>query len=91
MKTTPIDNSSRNQHAFQIKGDASFLGSSGKVHKPGAFESEMSSALGALSQLDNSDQLRADAIKNGKAIVENWKDPSDNQIDAILGKMNGLI
>ncbi len=85
--TTPIDNTSNNRQAFQIKGNGSLLSKSQSEKSASVFEEEMSSALGALSKLENSEQLREDAIKNGKAIIANWQPPSNKQIDAILGKM----
>ena len=85
--TTPIDNSDNTRRAFQIKGNASFLSKKGESQNSNIFEQEMSSALGALSKLENSEQLREAAIQNGKAIIANWQPPSEDQIDAIMGKI----
>lgn len=52
-----------------------------------AFSNEITSALHQLSQLDNSSKLREDAISNGKAIIENWQPPTDEQIAQIFDKM----
>ena len=89
--TTPIDNSGSNNRAFEIRGNASFLSQKGAKAKPTNFEEEMSSALNALSKLDNSDQLRESAVKNGRAIIANWQPPTDQQIDTILEKMNSMF
>lgn len=89
--TTPIDNSNSLNKAFQIRGNASFLSKSGAAPKSGGFGQEMSNALDELSKLENSDQLRESAIKNGRAIIANWQPPTDQQIDVILGKMNSMF
>jgi len=90
---TPLDNQ-KGENYFQIKGNSSFLtnkfgdkGQSAEV----SFGEELSSALSSLSQLDNSDKLREDAIKNGKAIIENWQPPSDTQIDEIMQKLSDKL
>lgn len=88
--TTPIDNSNK-KHAFQIKGNGSLLSKNGVRKDSNIFEKEMSSALESLSKLENSEQLREDAIKNGKAIIANWKTPSDQQIDTIISKMGKIL
>ena len=51
------------------------------------FNRELSGALGKLSELDNTEKLREDAIANGKAIIKNWTPPTDSQIDTILFRM----
>lgn len=53
-----------------------------------AFMSEFSTALNQLSSMDNTDKLRADAISNGKAIIKNWRPPTDEQIDKIFINMS---
>ena len=47
----------------------------------------LSQSLSELSVLDNSEKLRDDAIRNGKAIIKNWQPLSDEQIDKILFSM----
>lgn len=47
----------------------------------------IASALNQLSGLDNSEKLREDAIRNGKAIIDNWNPPTDDQLDKIFFKM----
>ena len=53
----------------------------------GAFKMAISSALEQLSSMDNTEKLRADAILNGKAIIKNWRPPTDDQIDKIFMNM----
>lgn len=48
---------------------------------------KLSQSLSELSALDNSEKLREDAIRNGKAIIKNWQPLSDEQIDRILFNM----
>lgn len=48
---------------------------------------ELCNALSNLSNMDNSEKLREDAITNGKAIIKNWKPPTTEQIDQIFTKM----
>jgi len=88
---TPIDRSNSDRIAFQIKGDSSFLSNKPGQSDANAFGDELSSALNSLSQLDNSEQLREQAVKNGKAIVADWQSPTDDQIDKILFSMKGLF
>jgi len=51
------------------------------------FADEIKKAIGELAELDNSGKLRDDAIRNGKAIIKNWKPPTQEQIDKIIFKM----
>lgn len=51
------------------------------------FSSEFSDALNNLSNLENTDKLREDAISNAKAILKNWAPPTDAQIDKIIFNM----
>lgn len=44
----------------------------------------VASALSELSELDNSEKLRDDAIMNGKAIIANWREPTDDEINKIF-------
>lgn len=48
---------------------------------------EILSAIHKLSELDNSSQLRLDAISNGKAIIANWHPPTGEEIDVIIANM----
>ena len=52
-----------------------------------AIVNELSAALNNLSELENSEKLREDAIRNGKAIIKNWQPPTNEQIDKILFNM----
>lgn len=83
--STSINNINRN--AFIALNDKT-----GKEKLPAeldgnTFSNEITSALNQLSQLDNSSKLREDAIRNGKAIIENWQPPTDEQIAKIFSKM----
>jgi hypothetical protein len=89
--TTPIDNSKQLDKTFAIKGNSTFLSKPGNNKSSSDFANEVSLALDKLSKLDNSEKLRQDAIKNGKAIVENWKSPTDTQIDMIMKKMTSNL
>ncbi len=84
---TPIDNNNHDKIAFQIRGNASFMSNKAGWKSTMPFDKEMSSALKSLSEMDNSELLRENAIKNGKAIIDNWQMPQDSQIDEILRKM----
>lgn len=88
---TPINN---NSQYFQIRGDSSFLSKNDNAlsrNKGASFGDELNSALSKLSQMENTDKLREDAILNGKAIIANWETPSDDQVDAILQKMKDFF
>lgn len=52
------------------------------------FADEIKTAINQLNELENSDKLREDAIKNGKAIIKNWQPPTDEQIQKIFLKMS---
>jgi len=63
---------------------------SGQIKFSSAFEednSELHDAISKLSELDNSSQLRLDAISNGKAVIANWKPPTGEEIDVIIANM----
>lgn len=51
------------------------------------FAEEISSALHQLSELDNSPKLREDAIQNGRAIIEHWQPPTNEQIRKIFANI----
>ena len=63
------------------------LGRSAQGLDPSSFANEISGALKNLSGLDNSEKLRDDAIQNAKAIIKDWKPPTDAQITTILNNM----
>ncbi len=44
-------------------------------------------AISKLSELEDCNRLREDAVLNGKAIIENWQPPSDQEIDKIILNM----
>jgi len=72
---------------FAGPGDLKSLGANAKALDRAAFAQEISGALDKLSGLDNSEKLREDAIQNAKAIIKNWKPPTDSQITTILNNM----
>ena len=47
----------------------------------------MRAAINKLSELENSGQLREDAISNGRAIIKNWHPPTSQEIDKIVADM----
>lgn len=55
------------------------------------FAKEFEGALSNLSELDSSGKLREDSIQNAKAIIKNWKPPTDQQIERILFKMRNEL
>ncbi len=44
-------------------------------------------AISKLSELEDCNRLREDAVLNGKAIINNWQPPSDQEIDKIILNM----
>ncbi len=74
--------------ANAIGSGAPSLGGAGEC-APG-FAKEFEGALSNLSELDSSGKLR-DAIQNAKAIIKDWKPPTDQQIDRILFKMRNEL
>jgi hypothetical protein len=85
MKKQPQKNSLR----VEVEGEtALFSGLAGiRPEDPSALLNEVSAALNHLSELDNSEKLRNDAIQNGKAIIKNWQPPTSEQIEKILFNM----
>ena len=55
------------------------------------FADTLKSAMRQLSELDERDKLREDAISNGKAIIKNWQPPTNEQIDKIFMKMKNEL
>ena len=45
-------------------------------------------ALGRLSSMAGGEKMRKDAILNAKAIIKNWKPPTDAQIKTIIISMS---
>jgi predicted ArsR family transcriptional regulator len=58
---------------------------------PSEFTDTLKSAMRQLSELDDRDKLREDAISNGKAIIKNWQPPTNEQIDKIFMKMKNEL
>lgn len=44
-------------------------------------------AISKLSELEDCNRLREDAVLNGKAIINNWQPPSEQEIDKIILNM----
>lgn len=86
MKKQPQKNS------IHLKVDGETTLFSGLANRIGpedrsALLNEVSAALNQLSELENSEKLRNDAIQNGKAIIKNWQPPTTEQIEKILFNM----
>ena len=74
--------------SLQAGGDSIFSARKLAPSQMESFSKELSGALGKLSELDNSEKLREDAIQNGKAIIKDWRPPSNEQIKTILINMS---
>ncbi len=85
FSTGRIDGQGQFAKADSLK--SSSLGRDAQGLDSSAFAKEISGALNNLSSLDNSEKLREDAIQNAKAIIKNWKPPTDAQITTILNNM----
>ena len=83
------ENIAARAHLLKTDDKVEILSAYGNISKDfvSSCSFELCSALSQLSELDNNKKLREDAIKNGKAIIKNWKPPTNDQIDQIFLKM----
>jgi hypothetical protein len=58
-----------------------------RFNTPVTPSSSLRNAISKLSELEERSQLRADAIRNGKFIIENWRPPTEQEIDKIIANM----